>query len=64
MKTSLNIACFILVAIVFVIALIFAINRPIMYKSWSTKQCVCIVSPQGKIEPCRAINDYDLVWVE
>lgn len=64
MKIFLNITCFILVLSIFMLALIYTINRPIMYKSWSTKQCVYIESSQGKIEPCRAINDYDLIWVE
>ena len=65
MKIFLEIGCFIVAFTMFILALVYAVYRPVMYKSWSTKECVCIESPQGEIEPCRTLNEnYSVVWVE
>lgn len=67
MKIFIEIGCFITALTMFILALVYAVYRPTVYMSWTTKQCVCIESPKGEIEPCKAINSYDryeVVWVE
>lgn len=65
MKIFLEIGCFIATLTMFILALVYAATRPTMYKSWTTKECVCIESSQGEIEPCRTLNEnYSVVWVE
>lgn len=65
MKIFIEISCFIVAFTMFILALVYAVTRPIVYKSWSTGQCIAIESSQGEIKPCRTLNEnYEVVWVE
>ena len=57
---------FLLLALLFVLALDYTVNLPVMYKSNRMQKCVRVMSESGE-KPCSFITQgdkYHLVWVQ
>lgn len=67
MSNSRNIAVLLMCALLAAFigyALHQAINTPVVHFSWSTKECVRVLGPEGHPYSCENLPDsYERVWV-
>lgn len=61
---GLSVAMWLAIGLLFLWAVKLWADTPIVYKSWSSQDCVEVDDPAGEASCTNLPDKYDLVWVE